>query len=230
MPEVVLPFGQSETRLYGINLPPYTTSWSATVGTSASYPTTGPYPVDERSFASGSDTSAMGNAAGAVTVKFRPTPPGIYGVSLRVQGTMTLPGRTFKFSRDYRFSYRVTDTAAPDYVFSPAETVVYCKVSECDLQRYWRIAAANTGATLAIDRVEYTSPRVTTGGTACLADWWAETSNSGATVRTEYLGYCAGSHDARLPPGTYTARVRYKLTRGGVATNVYYPVTLVVVP
>ncbi|MFO1245950.1 MAG: hypothetical protein U1E71_12320 [Ramlibacter sp.] len=215
---VSVPFGEvPQPRTLQVSLPPYTTGWNAsTVYTG----TNELFGVRSR--------STWGNTVGSVQVSFDPAPPGTYSKTLRITGSQTLPsGRTNSFTKDIPLAYTVTASSV-DYVIWPAETVAVRQYGDALVgPGYRRVATANTGASIRWAGIEYLTAPAGASGRSLAQSWWSElnTPSPSSCVITSSGPDC-------LPTGTYTARVRYTVTRSGGAgtTTVYHPVTMQIYP
>jgi hypothetical protein len=216
---VEAPFGApATTRTVTATVTPYATSWSTKVGS-----TQGCY------VAGHAVTPGAGNITcepdGTITVTFFPGAPGTYTRTLEVQAVVVHGGRTSYFRHDVVVTQVVTPDDSVDYVASPPLLQITRTQGDTAFEERWYSMTPNTGATLSWSGLEYLTHPATADGHPKVASWWYGSPYQGtATCST------SGGTTTCLPEGTYTARVHFVLTRNGVQTDVYYPLTMTIFP
>lgn len=178
-----------------------------------------------------------------IRVAFPAAPPGTYTYTVNALSSYLLAsGFEYKLTKPITVTYVVTPSPAPDYLFSPAEVAVTMSQYSGSVLVMYPVLLLNEGVTQTSTQpvVEYlTHPPAADGNPAAQAwliswrqalhtsgtySWWS-IEQEFSTVSVDWYG-----NISRLPPGVYTARVGFTLSKAGVEQWVYLPVTLQVTP
>ena len=178
-----------------------------------------------------------------IRVAFPAAPPGTYTYTLNALSTYPLAsGWDYQLTKPIALTYVVTPNAVPDHLFSPAEVTVTMSQYSGSVLVMRPVLLLNEGVTQTSPHpaVEYLTHPATADGNPAAQDWlnsWSQTLHpSGAyswwsiwqefsTTSVDWYG-----NFSRLPPGSYTARVGFTLSKADVEQVVYLPVTLEVTP
>lgn len=178
-----------------------------------------------------------------IRVAFPAAPPGTYTYTVDALSTYRVAsGFDYKLTKPITVTYVVTPGSAPDYLFSPAEVTVTMSQYSGSVLVMYPVLLLNEGVTQtsAHPVVEYLTHPPEADGNPAAQDWliswrqalypsgtysWWSIEQEFSTVSVDWYG-----NFYRLPPGTYTARVGFTLSKAGVEQPVYLPVTLVVTP
>jgi hypothetical protein len=150
-------------------------------------------------------------------------------------------GFDYPLKKSFTVTYVVTPSPVPDFLFSPAETsVTMSQYSGSQLVLNPKLLL-NEGftQTSAHPLVEYLTHPAEADGNPAAQDWlisWRQSLYTGTyswwSIEQQFRTITADSYGNffRLPPGTYTARVGFTVSKAGVEQVVYLPVTLLVTP
>ena len=159
----------------------------------------------------------------ALNVLFRAAAPGTHVKEFSLSGQIeAADGSTYWATEIITVRYTVTDDPGVDYAFSTPPLVLNVTNPwglEADI---W--AVGRTGVTLTWRGMEYLTHPPEANGLAHATAWWNETGR--------YVSGCPmlSSRINCLPAGTYTARAHYTMTKAGVTSEVYLPVTMNIAP
>jgi hypothetical protein len=151
-------------------------------------------------------------------------------------------GFEYKLTKPIAVTYVVTPSPAPDSLFSPAEVTVTMGQYSGSVLVMRPVLLLNEGVTQTSTQpvVEYLTHPAEADGNPAAQDWliswrqalytsgtysWWSIEQEFSVVSVDWYG-----NFSRLPPGTYTARVGFTLSKAGVEQAVYLPVTLQVTP
>jgi hypothetical protein len=218
--DVVVPFGQvPATQTIAATLPAPLVSWGAR-------DTSDYLRLEQEPVMLVSSIPSGGSATGVVSLALDAAPPGTYTRSAKVFTNVTdTDGMSLHFERTVTVTNTVTPDASVDAVFTPAAGN-FTRVQGDTLAHYAnRTLATNTGVTATWRGVEYLSHPPAAEGHPQVNSWWFE-----HPFLLPSPCYVTLDSSNCLPPGTYTARVRYSLVKEGVESDIYWPITLEVVP
>jgi hypothetical protein len=212
---VTVPFGQiPPVQTVAVTLPPSVTSWG--VNNSMPY-------IRDPSMAASSTTDSS-SATGVVSLRLEPALPGTYTRTAVVYTNVINAVMALHFEKTVTVTYTVTPDASVDWVFAPAAGNFTRIQGDPLFAAIYRKLVTNTGVTATWRGVEYLSNPPAADGHPQVNHWWSEYPSLGTSTC-----YNTGSSSNCLPVGTYTARVRYTLTKGGVDQDIYWPITLQIV-
>ncbi|MDB5860644.1 MAG: hypothetical protein JWQ76_4333 [Ramlibacter sp.] len=162
---------------------------------------------------------------GRVTIGLAPAAPGTYTELVNVFTNAATPDRlTYNYRKTVTVTYTVTPYPALDAFFWPATgNFVRAQADTRNLGESDPMVVTNTGVSYQWRPVEYLSHPSAANGHPLADAWWI---NSGGITT------CTVFNDPRtcLPPGTYTARHRYSITKDGNTYDVYWPMSLQINP
>ncbi len=178
-----------------------------------------------------------------IRVAFPAAPPGSYTYTVDALSSYHLAsGSDYKLTKPITVTYVVTPAPVPDYLFSPAEVTVTMSQSSGSVLVMYPVLLLNEGVTQTSAQpvVEYLTNPPEADGNPATTDWlvsWRQALyTSGTTswwsIEQEFSTVSVDSYGNfyRLPPGTYTARVDFTISKAGVEQVIYLPVTLEVTP
>jgi hypothetical protein len=155
------------------------------------------------------------------TITFFPMAPGQYRHTLTLNGIAEADGVSYAFVKKIAIRYDTADNPAVDYVFSVPSIEVNTTPQISQEANFWPLV--RPGVTMTWRGMEYLTYPAAAEGNPWLNRWWDDTTKwvsvCGELVPGSRQGYC-------LPTGTYTARGHYTMTKAGVDTEVYFPVTM----
>lgn len=171
-------------------------------------------------------TGSPGDTSGSVVLSLRPAPPGLRRETITVRATVEHDLRVRVYEHSIEVTYDVADNPTVDFVLTPPEASVSIRYNNSLLTTLPASVLVRPGLTLTPSGIEYLNQPPAAVGHRASNDWlgsyWFYSAVS-ACYSTIDFSDC-------LPVGTYTARLRYTLTKGGVNQNIYYPVTMTIVP
>jgi hypothetical protein len=213
---VSVPFGEvpAEQRVK-VTLPKYLEYWTAK---DSSFYAGSEYPMTVTS------TTDPFTATGVVSLALSPEPPGTYSRTVKVETFTAQAGDMFRsFEKTVTVTYTVTPNPSIDYVLMPAANVVRTQGDPTMSPAMGRRVLANTGVTVNERELQYLSHPAAADNHPQVEEWWFRLDNSASPCyNTLTTSNC-------LPVGTYTARVRYTITKDGVDRDVYWPITMRIV-
>ncbi len=223
---VATTFGDpAPTRAVKATLSPYTTSWYARWFTGSQL-TTGCLGDGTYDTGGGAGLELIDCAPdGTVTITLEPQPPGNYSKTVRIQATVSYGGTTYAFSKEIAISYTVAANDSVEAVFYPPTMDVTRTAGDSLFEQANYLVVTNTGVASTWHPVEYLGNPAAADGHPQVNAWWIEYPYKGTSTC-----YNTISSSDCLPVGVYTARMHYTLTKDGVATEAYYPITLTIVP
>ena len=166
---------------------------------------------------------------GALHVEFPLLPVGTYNSTLQFNGTQTVPGGiTTYFTLKVPITYEVVANPAVDHAFTTPEVTIVRQAGDRTSTEVPGIGAVGApGVGIFASGIEFLS------GPASLPDGasWFYIGYGGASGTVSPCAYAPPGQEAKcLPPGTYTARILYAMTKGNVHSVVTRPVTLTLYP
>jgi hypothetical protein len=228
---ISLPFGQIPPvqTIAVTNLPLPLTSWGVNI-------TSAPYLYIYEPSMTVSSSPDSGASSGVVSLALTPAVPGTYTFTAVVYANASglnqygLPA-SLHFEKTVTITYTVTPDPSVDWVFAPTAGNFTRVQGDSIFVHADRKLLTNTGVIATWQGVEYLSNPPTANGNPLVNQWWYEYSGDQGT-ETCSATMISGQMviDACLPVGTYTARVRYTLTKNGVDQDIYWPITLQIVP
>lgn len=178
-----------------------------------------------------------------IRVTFPAAPPGTYTYTVDALSSYHLAsGWDYELTKPIVLTYVVAPSAVPDYLFSPAEVTVTMSQYSGSVLVMRPALLLNQGVTQtsAHPVVEYLTHPAAADGNPAAQDWllsWRQSLYTSGTyswwsIEQEFSTSSVDSYGnfSRLPPGTYTARVGFTISKSGVEQGVYLPVTLEVTP
>jgi hypothetical protein len=179
---------------------------------------------------SGAENS-LRQATGPLAVTLLPAPPG------RVDETITLsstavqgPGQgSTLFERNITVRYTVTPNPALDHVFYPPRMDINSRAGDTTVAFHGYTLVAGTGRVAVLEGVDFLS-RPAGASTGPVGNWLQNFSSLSSTVCTSSNDPFGGLVFSCLPPGLYTAQVRWRLEGADGSRVVVYPVTMTVTP
>ena len=212
---VTVPFGSLPARRsVQVALPPSLLDWGATTSRPQFQP-------------SASETSPAG--AGTVFLDFWPALPGTYTGAVQVFAEVrTGDAGSFLDSKTLTVTYTVTADDAVDVAFYPPRAALTWKQGAPQPEAAERTVLAKPGVIARQREIQYLTFPPAAASHPLVKGWWLDGADfmPGPMVCADEE---AGSFDC-LPPGTYTARLRYEIVKDGRSSDVFWPVTLQVVP
>lgn len=180
---------------------------------------------------SGAENS-LRQALGPLAITLLPAAPG------RVDETITVSSNVVQgpglgstlFERNITVRYTVTPNAALDHVFYPPRLDITRRAGDTTVAFHGYTLVPGTGRAAVLEGVDFLT-RPAGASTGPLGSWLQNFSSLSSTV-------CAGSTDPAgggvlfscLPPGQYTAQVRWRLQGADSSRVVVFPVTMTVTP
>ena len=162
---------------------------------------------------------------GTVSITLAPQPRGTYSQTVRIQALVSYQGTTYAFGQKIAISYTVAANDNVEAVFYPPTMDVTRKAGDSLFEQDNYLLVTNTGVTSTWHPVEYLTNPLAANGHPDVNAWWIESPYKGTSTC-----YNTISSSNCLPPGTYTAQMRYTLTKNAGSTDILYPVTLTIVP
>ncbi|GAB3760831.1 hypothetical protein GCM10028796_10060 [Ramlibacter monticola] len=212
---VTVPFGSLPARRsVQVTLPPSVLDWGATSTT-------------PRLQASASDPSPAGT--GTVFLDFWPALPGTYTEAVQVFAeARTGDIGSFLDSKTITVTYTVTANDAVEVAFFPQGADLTWKQGTPEPEAAERTVLAKPGVIARQREIQYLTFPPAAASHPLVNGWWLDGPEfmPAAMVCADDE---AGSSSC-LPPGTYTARLRYEIVEDGRSSDVFWPVTLQVVP
>lgn len=222
---VTAPFGQVPApQTIQVNLPKAGVQWLASNSTT--------YAGQRNLVTPTSSPSDPASATGQLSLTFDAAPPGTYVEQVTVATNLSavLGYGSVSMARKITVTYTVTPDATLDYSFTPAAGVVTRVQGVLNgTTPIFRNAVANTDITLRWQGIEYLSNPPEADGHPLRNGWLLESATSFSNVIDSNAQACDQFYTC-LPPGVYTARVRYAVTKNGTVSMVYWPVTMTIVP
>ena len=202
-----------------VNLPPYATSWNATLVSNGNF---------GGGWAVASQRKWANNTGGAVTLKFSASTVGTHTATLKFLVFRRLPGNNTQTSQtlEVPVNYNVAVNPSVDYAFNKPEVVIVAQAGYTNIAAVpdGIYAVAASGVTIQSSGIDYLSGP----SNLSLATSWLSLYNGASFHQCEFFG--ANPEPQCLPPGDYMARIRYTMSKGGVQSTVYQPVTLKLYP
>lgn len=216
---VTVPFGQiPPVQTVSAGLPSSLISWGAR-DTSPFEPR---LPGASMRVSNGDD----GGSVGTVSLELGLARPGTYALSALVFTNATAAnGIPLHFEKTVTVTYTVTPDPTLDFAFAPVAGNI-TRVQGDRLAGFsFRQMVTNEGVTdTGLPEVEYLSHPPAADGHPQVERWWSELGLATFTCfNTINSSNC-------LPAGTYTARVRFTLRKNGIEQDVFWPITLQIVP
>lgn len=177
-----------------------------------------------------------------IRVTFPAAPPGTYTYTVDALSTYHVTtGFDYPLKKQIVVTYVVTPNSLPDYLFSPAEVTLTMPQYSGSVLVLYPILLLNEGVTeTTTPVVEYLTHPVAADGNPLAEDWlisWRKSLYTSGTYSWWKIEQQFTTSDSdvygnfyRLPPGTYTARVRFTVLKAGVEQVVFLPVTFEVTP
>lgn len=180
---------------------------------------------------SGAENS-LRQSAGPLAITLLPAPPGRVDETLVVTSNVVQgPGQgSTLFERQITVRYTVTPHPALDHVFYPPRMDITRRAGDTTVAFHGYTLVAGAGRVAVLEGVDLLT-RPAGASTGPLGGWLQNFSSLSSTV-------CTGSTDpvggglvfSCLPPGLYTAQVRWRLQGTDGSRVVVYPVTMTVTP
>lgn len=171
---------------------------------------------------------SQGPVAGIVEtvyLDFYPTAPGTHTETVGIDIEFESGGARYLVHRELEVIYVTADNPAVDYVITPPGGIDHeARNGAAPVANFW--AVSRPGVTMTWRGVEYLSAPPAASGNPLATSWWFESSGGVMHSCPHWGPYGPGC----LPAGTYTARGHWTMTKGGVVSEVYYPLTMRVVP
>jgi hypothetical protein len=158
----------------------------------------------------------------AVSISLYPAPPGTYTYTFRVTASAQPPGGTLQeYGKDITVTYTIGANGSVDYVVAPQPAIhAVMKYGDPLTKPFSYMIIPNTGvADTLLGGIEYLANPPTAASNPIVNAWW---------FNDQSIATCQGSDI--LPVGTYTARMRHTLSKGGTLFDIYYPIELTIEP
>ncbi|RYX94064.1 MAG: hypothetical protein EOO28_15965 [Comamonadaceae bacterium] len=166
-------------------------------------------------------TPSAGPVTATIPVRVLPMQAGTRTDTVTVSANFqNANGNSVLVTKVIAINYTVTPDPSVDYVFAPQGLNFDRTLNDPLIREHGgRSLVLNAGVTATWKALEYLGNPPAAAGHPAVNMWWNE--------NLMYSAVCVGSC---LPAGTYTARVRYTISKGGVDTDIYFPITMNVVP
>ena len=161
----------------------------------------------------------------AVSLSLYPAPPGTYNYTFRVTASAQPPGGALhEYGKDIAVTYTIAPNTGVDYAVAPQPSLqAVVKYGDPLTKQFSYMIIPNTAAGVTdtlLGGIEYLANPPTANSNPIVNQWWFANDKSISTC-----------HDgSTLPVGTYTARMRHTLSKGGTSFDIYYPIELNIVP
>jgi len=168
---------------------------------------------------------------GQMTLHFAPAKPGTYNETVRVNTVATLPDRReISFEETVEITYTVTPNPALDHVFSPQQLALTIAYGDPLIHESGYELVTNTGVTATWQGIDFLTHPSGVAMTGPFDRWWSEYPYKAAYACTVSFGSGGVRVNDCMPPGEYSAQVRYQLDGPGGSRVVAMPIKLTVTP